>query len=390
MPQSTDSPNVRETHTMMDINADQTIDVKLGDRSYAILISSGKWGDTVRKIQAEIPDISHALVIADQAITQAWSVPIVAALQRSVRCDYFEVASGETSKSLATLGEIWEWMHACGTDRRSVVIALGGGVIGDLAGFAAASYARGIRLVQLPTTLLSQVDSSVGGKTGINLASGKNMVGAFWQPALVVIDTETLSTLPLRTYLSGLAEVIKYGVIEDASFFQWLESNSAALVARDPQAIRQAIATSCRIKAAVVANDERETSGRRAILNYGHTFAHAIEASAGYGTWLHGEAVAIGMEMAAALACSMGLVDKPFVQRQRALIDACGLPITWPGADPEAMIASMRTDKKVAHSILRFVLPNRIGRVELVACNDFAAIADAIRAVSRSSVSRDH
>ncbi len=376
MAQQTDSPNLSDT---------KTITVKLGERSYPIFVTSDQWDETVNKIQAAIPDISHALVIADQAVTAAWSVPIVVGLRRSIRCDYFEVASGETSKSIETLGEIWEWMHTCGTDRRSVVIALGGGVIGDLAGFAAASYARGVRLVQLPTTLLSQVDSSVGGKTGINLASGKNMVGAFWQPSLVVIDTQTLSTLPQRTYVSGLAEVIKYGVIEDADFFAWLESNAAALVAREPQAIRHAVITSCRIKAAVVANDERETSGRRAILNYGHTFAHAIESTAGYGTWLHGEAVAIGMEMAAALAQAMGLVDNSFVHRQRALIEACALPITWPQADPAAMIAAMRTDKKVAHSILRFVLPDRLGRVELIACNDPAGIAEAIRAVASSS-----
>jgi 3-dehydroquinate synthase len=380
MPQPPDSPNVLESQTTLDTRSDLTIAVKLGDRSYPIVITSDKWDDTVSKIQAAIPDISHALVIADQAVTAAWSVPIVVGLRQRVRCDYFEVASGETSKSIDTLSEIWEWMHACGTDRRSVVIALGGGVIGDLAGFAAASYARGIRLVQLPTTLLAQVDSSVGGKTGINLASGKNMVGAFWQPSLVVIDTQTLSTLPQRTYVSGLAEVIKYGVIEDEKFFQWLEANANALVSRQPQAIRHAIATSCRIKAAVVADDEQETTGRRAILNYGHTFAHAIEATAGYGTWLHGEAVAIGMEMAAALALAMGLVDKQFAQRQRSLLESCSLPITWSGADPKAMIASMRTDKKVAHAILRFVLPAQIGHVELISCNDVDAIAEAIRA----------
>lgn len=362
----------------VDTQRDLVIQVSLGDRGYPIIISTDKWDEVADKIKAAVPDLTHALVIGDQAITDTWAAPIVGVLQQSVRCDYFEVASGETSKSIACLSEIWEWMQACGTDRRSVVIAIGGGVIGDLAGFAAASYARGVRLIQIPTTLLAQVDSSVGGKTGINLTSAKNMVGAFWQPSLVIIDTQTLSTLPPRIYLSGLAEVIKYGVIEDAEFFSWLEVNAAALVARDANAIRHAIAKSCKIKADVVANDERETSGRRAILNFGHTFAHAIEATAGYGAFLHGEAVAIGMEMAAQLALAMGLIDNAFVQRQRKLIEDCSLPIRWPEANAEAMITSMRSDKKVSHSILRFVLPDRIGHVELIACNDVAGIADAI------------
>jgi len=379
MPQPMESPSQHDSTIKLDIERDLAINVSLGDRSYPIAISSGKWSDVVAKITSTIPDISHALLVGDESITESWTAPIVSGLRQTARCDFFEVESGEPSKSMETLGKLWEWMHLCGTDRRSVLIAIGGGVIGDLAGFAAATYARGIRLVQLPTTLLAQVDSSVGGKTGINLASGKNMVGAFWQPSLVVIDTDTLSTLPPRTYLSGLAEVIKYGVIEDATFFEWLESNAAALAARDPNAIRHAVATSCRIKADVVANDERETSGRRAILNYGHTFAHAIEATAGYGTFLHGEAVAIGMEMAARLASAMGLVDRQFVQRQRKLIEACSLPIAWSDADPEAMIAAMRTDKKVSHAQLRFVLPNRIGHVEMIVCNDTAAIADAIQ-----------
>ncbi|MGV3484571.1 MAG: 3-dehydroquinate synthase [Planctomycetaceae bacterium] len=378
MHRPTESPNSPASPTNREASCEDNIEVALGERSYQILLSSGKWMDSVAKIQAALPDLSHALVISDQAVDEAWSAPVIKSLRRTIRCDAFQVPSGESSKSLTMLGELWGWMHGCGADRRSVVLAIGGGVIGDLAGFAAASYARGIRLVQMPTTLLSQVDSSVGGKTGINLAHGKNMVGAFWQPSLVLIDTETLTTLPQRTYLSGLAEVIKYGVIEDAEFFAWLERNAAALVARDADAIRHAVATSCRIKASVVANDERETSGRRAILNYGHTFAHAIEATAGYGRWLHGEAVAMGMEMAASLAQSLGSIDETFVRRQRDLITACSLPTSWADADPQAMIAAMRTDKKVAHSNLRFILPTRIGQVEMVTCNDTAAIARAI------------
>lgn len=382
-PQPTESPHVTDSPTNLATPldpspADFSLNVSLGERAYPICISTDKWDQVASKILATLGDMTHALVIGDQAVTEKWSAPIVLALRKNARCDFFEVASGETSKSVACLAEIWEWMQTCGTDRKSVVIAIGGGVVGDLAGFAAASYARGIRLVQIPTTLLAQVDSSVGGKTGINLTAAKNMVGAFWQPSLVLIETQTLSTLPQRAYLSGLAEIIKYGVIEDAKFFAWLERNADALVAREPGAIRHAIATSCRIKADVVANDERETSGRRAILNYGHTFAHAIEATAGYGTFLHGEAVAIGMEMAAQLSFAMGLADKSLVQRQSALIQACSLPTRWPDANADAMIASMRSDKKVAHATMRFVLPDRIGHVELIACNDLPGIADAI------------
>jgi len=378
MAQPTESPNTVASGTIIESGEDQSILVALGERGYPIVVSSGKWSDVVNRIFAAIPDLSHALVIGDEAITKSWTASVVLGLRQKIRCDLFEVASGESSKSLHWIGRIWEWMHACGTDRKSVVIAVGGGVIGDLAGFAAASYARGIRLVQLPTTLLAQVDSSVGGKTGINLTTGKNMVGAFWQPTLVLIDIETLSTLPQRTYVSGLAEVIKYGVIEDELFFGWLESNAEVLVAREAKAVRHAISRSCQIKADVVANDERETSGRRAILNYGHTFAHAIEATAGYGVFLHGEAVAIGMQMAATLAYDMGLIDKPFLARQRQLIERCALPTVWPEANVDAMISAMRTDKKVTHASLRFVLPDRIGRVELIACNEPTGIGKAI------------
>lgn len=271
-------------------------------------------------------------------------------------------------------------MLGCGGDRRSVVIAVGGGVVGDLAGFAAASFARGVRLVQVPTTLLAMVDSSVGGKTGINLTGAKNMVGAFWQPSLVLIDTDVLSTLPDRSYLSGLAEVIKYGVIDDAAFFQWLESNAQQLVDRDPAALREAIRFSCESKARVVGEDERETSGRRAILNYGHTFAHAIEATAGYGVLLHGEAVAIGMQMAARLAIDVGLVDTSLLDRQTELIQACGLPVTLAGADADQMLPVMNRDKKVAHGRLRFILPTRIGEVKLIGDVDEAVVRRAIEA----------
>jgi 3-dehydroquinate synthase len=222
------------------------------------------------------------------------------------------------------------------------------------------------------------VDSSVGGKTGINLPGAKNMVGSFWQPSLVLIDTDVLSTLPDRSYLSGLAEVIKYGVIDDAEFFQWLELNAERLIDRDGEALRHAIQRSCECKARVVGEDERETSGRRAILNYGHTFAHAIEATSGYGMLLHGEAVSIGMQMAARMAIDLGLADTSLLERQAALLEACGLPTTLAGADADAMLPVMMRDKKVAHGNLHFVLPTEIGVVELVGGIDESAIRQAI------------
>ena len=263
------------------------------------------------------------------------------------------------------------------------MIAVGGGVIGDLAGYVAASFTRGIRFVQVPTTLLAMVDSSVGGKTGINLPGAKNMVGSFWQPSLVLIDTDVLATLPDRSYLSGLAEVIKYGVIDDADFFQWLELNSKRLVERDGEALRYAIQQSCECKARVVGEDERETSGRRAILNYGHTFAHAIEATTGYGTLLHGEAVSIGMQMAARLATDLQMAKTSLLERQGTLLEACGLPTTLAGADVDAMLPVMMRDKKVAHGKLRFVLPTELGVVDLVEGIEESAIRQAITTIGR-------
>lgn len=321
----------------------------------------------VRRLHDALGDCTHVIIVQDAAVSASAGQQIAKSLPASgVRLSLIEVASGETSKSTDRLAELWGELLACGADRRSVVIAVGGGVIGDLAGFAAATFTRGLRFVQVPTTLLAMVDSSVGGKTGINLPGGKNMVGAFWQPHLVWIDTDFLHTLPQREYISGLAEVIKYGVIEDAEFFRFLETNINAIVQRDAKTTRHAIAQSCLSKARVVAEDERETTGRRAILNYGHTFAHAIEATAGYGTMLHGEAVAIGMQMAASLSIDLGLCDREVLTRQTALLEAAELPRCWPDANPAKMIPVMAHDKKVAHGKLRFVLPESIGSVQLV------------------------
>lgn len=359
------------------------VEVPLGDRGYRVEISSGRCDRFAESITSAIPDLTHAIVIADEAVDDRWAAPLANSLETagdsaSIRVSKTTVPAGETSKTISEYQRLLEWILAERGDRRSVVVAVGGGVVGDLAGFVAASFTRGIRLVQIPTTLLAMVDSSVGGKTGINLPTAKNMVGAFWQPSLVLIDTEVMSSLPERMYISGLAEVIKYGVIDDAAFFQWLEANAADLMNRNGEALRHAIGESCASKARVVGEDERETSGRRAILNYGHTFAHAIEATAGYGSLLHGEAVAIGMQMAARLAIDLDMTDASLLQRQTALIEACGLPTTWADADPDQMLPVMMRDKKVAHGKLRFILPTEIGVVDLVGGIDEAAVRKAI------------
>ncbi|MCM2371470.1 3-dehydroquinate synthase [Aporhodopirellula aestuarii] len=362
------------------------ITVELGDRSYPIAINSGETGladqaGFAGHAQAALGDCTHAIIIQDKAVADSAGVKIAKSLKQiDLRVSVIEVASGETSKSTDRIAKLWNEMLDTAADRRSVVIAVGGGVIGDLAGFAAATFTRGLRLVQVPTTLLAMVDSSVGGKTGINLPGGKNLVGAFWQPHLVWIDTDFLNTLPEREYISGLAEVIKYGVIEDAEFFEYLETDMAGILQRDPVPTRHAIAKSCQSKARVVAEDERETTGRRAILNYGHTFAHAIESTAGYGVMLHGEAVAIGMQMAANLSINLGRCDEQLLERQTELLAAAKLPLTWKDADPNDMIAVMARDKKVAHGKLRFVLPDRIGNVELVGDVPAPQVVAAIKA----------
>jgi len=355
--------------------------VQLGDRSYDIQISSGAIDQFVDLILDAIPDLSHALVISDEAVESPWVGQIKTAFDQkatAVRVSGTSVRSGEVSKSIDEFNRLLKWILAEGGDRKSVVIAVGGGVIGDLAGYVAASFARGLRFVQVPTTLLAMVDSSVGGKTGINLPTAKNMVGAFWQPSLVLIDSDVLSTLPDRSYLSGLAEVVKYGVIDDADFFQWLEINALPLVNRQSEAVRYAIEKSCQSKARVVGEDERETSGRRAILNYGHTFAHAIEATCGYGKLLHGEAVSIGMEMAARLAQELGLVEDDLLERQTRLLQKCRLPVVLPEADPDQMLPVMMRDKKVEHGKLRFILPSKIGSVDLVGNVDQQLVREVI------------
>jgi 3-dehydroquinate synthase len=342
------------------------VPVDLSDRGYEIYIGSGLLRQTAQHVQSSIA-VTQVVAITDSNLKTTHAQLVTENLaQAGIVCDLITIPAGEGSKSLRIVEQIWNEMLAVKADRQTVVIAVGGGVVGDLAGFVAATYARGIPLIQIPTTLLAQVDSSVGGKVGINLASAKNMAGAFWQPMRVLIDPLVLHTLPDREYQAGLAEVIKYGVIMDAEFFALLEDHVEEIHARDPGLLKTIISRCCQLKAQVVEQDERETTGLRAILNYGHTFCHAFETVTNYGRFLHGEAVAIGMMCAARLAESMGRIDQQLISRQAALLTACNLPLTVSDIDPEALLAAMQHDKKVEHGKLRFVLPTKMGHVELV------------------------
>ncbi len=353
----------------------QTVHVRLSERSYDIQIGSGTVHESGRFLIDRLAT-THAVVITDENVESSHAENVTRSLEAEGVDTHMLVADpGEASKSIDVLAELWEAMLEVGTDRKSIVVAVGGGVVGDLAGFAAASYARGIACLQVPTTLLAQVDSSVGGKTGVNLPEAKNMVGAFWQPLGVLIDIDVLATLPEREYRAGLAEVVKYGVILDADFFAYLEANIAGLNERHADVLQHVIARCCRLKADVVEADEREETGHRAVLNYGHTFCHAIEAATGYGELLHGEAVSIGMICASRLAERLKRpdteqVDNEFTRRQSELLAALGLPVDLPEEFPEIgadrLIELMRHDKKVEHGRLRFVLPTRMGHVELV------------------------
>ncbi len=344
-----------------------TVPVDLAERSYNIYIGESLAANIPLWIEQCLPKCRHAVLMVDANVAHIATVVSNTLTDAGFRLTHIDVPSGEGSKSLGLLERLWESMLRDHTDRGSAVVAVGGGVVGDLAGFAAASFARGLPLVQVPTTLLSQVDSSVGGKTGINLPGAKNIVGAFWQPSLVVIDTQSLQSLPRREFVSGLAEVVKYGMILLPDLFDYLELHATAILAQDPTAIAHIVAQSCQAKADVVKHDERETTGLRAILNYGHTFAHALETTSGYGTLLHGEAVAIGMHMAACLAAQLGRIDAGLVARQQRLLKRLELPTSFDAVQPEALWQAMQHDKKVEHGKLRFILPDRMGHVELVA-----------------------
>lgn len=342
------------------------VHVQLSERSYAIEISSGSLRQAGAFVAARTR-LTHAVVVTDENVEQPYAQQVGESLAESgADVDLTVVAAGESSKSVEMANQLWQNLLDLGTDRKSVLVAVGGGVIGDLAGFVAATFARGIGFVQVPTTLLAQVDSSVGGKVGINLPGAKNMVGAFWQPLGVLIDTDVLATLPEREYRAGLAEVVKYGVILDAEFFSYLEDHATQLKARDAQVLQHVIARCCRLKADVVEGDERETTGLRAVLNYGHTFCHAIEAVTGYGEFLHGEAVAIGMLCASRLAERLGRIGGELTERQLDLLTFLELPTAVPEVSHDELLAAMQRDKKVEHGKLRFVLPSRMGHVELV------------------------
>ncbi|WP_058910373.1 3-dehydroquinate synthase [Entomohabitans teleogrylli] len=342
----------------------ERLNVTLGERSYPITIAAGLFSDAASFWPLQAGD--QAMLVTNETLAALYLEPVRRVLEQAgVRVDHVVLPDGEQYKSLSVLDTVFTALLEKPHGRDTTLIALGGGVIGDLTGFAAACYQRGVRFVQVPTTLLSQVDSSVGGKTAVNHPLGKNMIGAFWQPASVVVDLNCLQTLPRRELASGLAEVIKYGIILDGEFFLWLEEHLDALLALDEKAMAYCIRRCCEIKAEVVAADERET-GLRALLNLGHTFGHAIEAEMGYGNWLHGEAVAAGMVMAARTAQRLGQFSEADVQRVMALLTRAGLPVTGPqGMAPQAYLPHMLRDKKVLAGDLRLVLPLAIGKSEV-------------------------
>lgn len=352
--------------------ASHRVAIDLGDRSYGIEIGAG----LLSRLQGglELPSGTSALVVTNDTVGPLYGAQVVDALRKRYPVVHtVTLPDGEEFKGWETLQRIFDALLTHGCDRKAVLFALGGGVIGDMTGFAAATYMRGVPFVQIPTTLLAQVDSSVGGKTAINHPLGKNMVGAFYQPRLVVCDLATLDTLSAREMSAGLAEVLKYGPIADMAFMQWLESSVDALRSRDRTALAHAVRRSCEIKAWVVSQDERE-GGLRAILNFGHTFGHAIEAGMGYGVWLHGEGVGAGMVMAAELSRRLGLVDDAFVQRLVRLIERAELPTKGPVLDAAdnagRYLELMRIDKKSEAGEIRFVLIDGPGKAIVRAAPD--------------------
>ena len=346
--------------------------ISLADRSYPIVIGSRLFANSLT--YQDLPFSTTALIISNTTVAPLYAAQLEAALRakfsKIVLC---VLPDGEAHKTWGCLQLIFDALLESGCDRQTILFALGGGVVGDMTGFAAASYMRGVPFVQVPTTLLAQVDSSVGGKTAINHPLGKNMIGAFYQPQLVVCDLDVLKTLPARELSAGLAEVIKYGPIADMAFFDWIEANLDDLRAGKPSALAHAIERSCQIKANVVGQDETE-QGLRAILNFGHTFGHAIESGMGYGQWLHGEAVGCGMVMAAHLSQRMGLVDAAFVTRLTQLVLRAGLPAKAPVLDTSdntgRYLELMRVDKKAQAGEIRFVLIDGPGRARLAPAPD--------------------
>jgi 3-dehydroquinate synthase len=343
---------------------EEIVRVDLGKRSYEVMVTSDDWSALPRLLPRQ-PPASSVIIITDEhirAIADATAQRLGSAgLHSAVEV----LPAGEEQKSLAVAARLYDRLAQQHADRGTLIVAVGGGVIGDLAGFVAATYLRGLRLLMVPTTLLAMVDSSVGGKVAVNHPKAKNLIGAFHQPIGVWIDTSALQSLPEREYRSGVAEVVKYGVILDADLFSVLESNADALLRHDASLVRRVVARCCRLKADIVARDEREETGLRMVLNYGHTFAHAFETVAGYGAWLHGEAVAVGMICASRLAERRGLVCADTTTRQESLLKRFGLPTrpaNWP---VDEVVEVMRSDKKASAGKLRFVLPRRLGEVDV-------------------------
>jgi 3-dehydroquinate synthase len=358
-----------------------TLTVDLGERSYPIYIGSNLLGDK-ELLKPYIPGNS-ALIVTNETVAPLYLEKTQSMLS-GLRHEAVILPDGEKYKNLEVLNQIYDSLLRNRFDRNTTVIALGGGVVGDMAGFAAASYQRGVHLIQIPTTLLSQVDSSVGGKTGVNHALGKNMIGAFYQPRAVIADTDTLDTLPDRELSAGIAEIIKYGLICNAEFFAWLEQNMQALLNRDKPALSYAIEVSCRTKAEVVAADERE-GGKRALLNLGHTFGHAIENGMGYGEWLHGEAVGAGMCMAAIMSNQMGWMSDEDTRKTIKLIEQAKLPSKAPDSmSAEKFMELMSVDKKVLDGVLRLVLMKGIG--QSLVTSDYT-IDDLKKAIKLSAAS---
>jgi 3-dehydroquinate synthase len=358
-----------------------TVEVELGDRTYPIYIGSGllAGGDLLRK---HVPG-NTALVVTNETVAPLYLDRVVAALSEGgeIRVEVVILPDGEEHKNMDVLMKVFDKALDARLDRQTTFVALGGGVIGDMTGFAAASYQRGVHFVQIPTTVMAMVDSSVGGKTGVNHPSGKNMIGAFYQPRCVLIDTETLSTLPDREYASGMAEVVKYGLIRDADFFEWLEKHVDALMKRDDALVVRAIERSCVNKAQVVALDERE-GGVRATLNLGHTFGHAIETGIGYGEWLHGEAVSVGTVMAADMSLRLGWIDESVAARTLDLLKKFNLPVDVPECmTVETFEKLMAVDKKAANGKLRLILlKGELGGCVFTADFDKTTLADTLDA----------
>ncbi|MCC5812801.1 MAG: 3-dehydroquinate synthase [Ectothiorhodospiraceae bacterium] len=355
----------------------QTLNVDLGSRSYPIHIGPGliDQGELIRPLLRG----RSALIVTNETVAPLYLERLQRALGADIRQDTVTLPDGEGHKNLVTCMSIYNRLLEHRHDRKTVLIALGGGVVGDLTGFVAATYQRGVDFIQVPTTLLAQVDSSVGGKTGVNHPMGKNMIGAFHQPRLVLADTDTLATLPERELAAGIAEIIKYGLIRDADFFTWLETHMDALLGREPEALAHAIRVSCQTKADVVAADETE-QGIRAILNLGHTFGHAIETATGYDSWLHGEAVGTGMLMAAWLSHALGWLETRDYERVESLIYRAGLPPRPPATmTPEQFLELMAVDKKAEGGRLRLVLQQGIGSAVITGDFDSAALDSTLR-----------